>query len=87
MMSDLQQRKEHEGLLQEAQQRVAMKEQFKQEQWREFQISFAQTIPRVDHELHRSALIHAHKASPHSDAKIDTKGIIHTLVARLTHER
>ena len=87
MMNDLNEKKEHEDLLKQAQDRVAMKEQFKNEQWREFQISFAQTIPRVDHELHRSALIHAHKASPHSDAKIDTKGIIHTLVARLTHER
>jgi hypothetical protein len=85
MMNDLNEKKEHEDLLKQAQERVAMKEQFKNEQWREFQISFAQAIPRVDHEIRQSVTL-AHKTRVHSPIKIDTKEVAHALVARLTHE-
>jgi hypothetical protein len=85
MMNDLNEKKEHEDLLKQAQDRVTMKEQFKNEQWREFQIGFAQAIPRVDHEIRQSVTL-AHKTRVHPPIKIDTKEVAHALAARLTHE-
>jgi len=81
---------EQEKLVTIAQERLFQKEQFKQEQWREFQIAFAQAMPHVHLE---PKVAHVKKAQELSAQKIDPmcldatkKEIEQLLIARLAHD-
>lgn len=88
--NEAQQKREQENLLKIAQQQVTLKEQFKEEQWREFQIIFAQTMPYVPLE---PEFFKARAPQALSSLNINTtrfnalqKEVEQSLLARLTHE-
>lgn len=86
---DLNQRKKFTSLLKQAQERVALKEKFKEEQWREFQVSFAQTIPNIaleTQEVVTSPEILQKTTSQQAITILDAQKIVHSLVTRLSHE-
>lgn len=87
--NESQQKQEQERLLKIAKEQVVLKEQFKEEQWQEFQISFVQAMPHVPLEPEFFKL----RTTQASAASIDTKSynafqkeVEQSLLARLTHE-
>lgn len=86
--NEARQKHEQENILKIAQQRVAYKEQFKEEQWREFQVIFSQSMPTIAIE---SEIIPT-KISPilqhidKSNLSSLQKEVEQSLVARLIHE-
>ena len=85
------QQHEQERLLKIAQNRVALKEQFKEEQWREFQIKFAQSMPPLIVEAPHITMPTEQapiRMVPHDSHALNSckKEVIKTLIARLSHE-
>ncbi len=86
---EAQQRLEQEQLLNIAQQQVAHKEHFKKEQWREFQVSFAQAMPHVplepNHNAIRTSQGRSAQSINHTHVNACQKEVEQSLFARLTH--